>query len=337
MSEKPIRLLDQPGLPMAERALLEAGLRQAPISYDIAAGAARFEASLAKLSRTDGAGGEPPASAGAASPWKWLGGKLGPKWIAGLMLSGAAIVSGVSLRAEQDGRSRFEAMRPAADREVAAETASAPAGVSEHPGVNVSPAVAPAVVVTAPRASTNAIRRRTRRSRDDARLETERAVADLARPPHASSPASPSMAATQAPEVDDTNPMRPAPTPQEPTAAAATAGELEDTKVTRPPPTPPRPAPLRVAPRDSVATDEMSAVARARSLVDRDPEAALRLLEQIRQRYQNGYLVEERRALVILALVRAGRWTPAREQAQAFLRDYPNSPLLDRIQAALRR
>jgi hypothetical protein len=77
-------------------------------------------------------------------------------------------------------------------------------------------------------------------------------------------------------------------------------------------------------------------VAVARNLVDRDPEAALTVLERLRTDYPHGYFAEERQALTVLALSGAGRTGAAREQAAAFLRAYPNGPYSDRVRVVLR-
>ncbi len=74
-------------------------------------------------------------------------------------------------------------------------------------------------------------------------------------------------------------------------------------------------------------------MALARSLVERDPDAALELLEKLRHDHPSGYFVEERQALIVLALSRAGHQSAAREQAAAFLRAYPNGPFSDRVRA----
>jgi outer membrane protein assembly factor BamD (BamD/ComL family) len=87
------------------------------------------------------------------------------------------------------------------------------------------------------------------------------------------------------------------------------------------------------APNDSLG--ELRAIAAARNLVDRDPDAALAALEAIRRDHPNGYFVEERQALTILALAGAGKTAAARTQAADFLRAHPNGPYSDRMRAIL--
>ena len=94
-----------------------------------------------------------------------------------------------------------------------------------------------------------------------------------------------------------------------------------------------------VAPRPAEATDslgELRGIAMARSLLDRDPEAALGVLEKLRREHPRGYFVEERQALTVLALAGAGQAAAARQQAAAFLRVFPNGSFSDRVRAVLR-
>jgi outer membrane protein assembly factor BamD (BamD/ComL family) len=71
-----------------------------------------------------------------------------------------------------------------------------------------------------------------------------------------------------------------------------------------------------------------------RTLVDRDPRAALALLERLASTQPRGYLVEERAALSVLALAADGQRDLAKLRATTFLRRYPDSPFADRVRAA---
>jgi hypothetical protein len=91
-------------------------------------------------------------------------------------------------------------------------------------------------------------------------------------------------------------------------------------------------------PRQAEVTDSLSelrAVAEARNLLDRDPQAALGVLDKLRRDVPRGYFVEERQALTVLALAGAGQTGAARQQAAAFLRVFPNGPFSDRVRAVL--
>ena len=80
---------------------------------------------------------------------------------------------------------------------------------------------------------------------------------------------------------------------------------------------------------------ELRAIAQAKSLSVRDPSAALRLLEQMRADFPRGYFLEERDALTILALVRAGQSVRAQREAHGFLERYPDGTHSDQVRRAL--
>jgi hypothetical protein len=82
----------------------------------------------------------------------------------------------------------------------------------------------------------------------------------------------------------------------------------------------PRPAPSRLAAEGHIVLEAR------RALRDGDAEAALRRLEGARRAFADGALVQEREALTIEALHRAGQREAAAARARAFLRAYPGSP-----------
>ena len=53
------------------------------------------------------------------------------------------------------------------------------------------------------------------------------------------------------------------------------------------------------------------------------------------RRYPDGQLAEEREVLGIQAMVRSGNYAEARSRAQAFLTNYPDSPLHRVVQATV--
>jgi hypothetical protein len=63
-----------------------------------------------------------------------------------------------------------------------------------------------------------------------------------------------------------------------------------------------------------------------------DPSGALALLEEHRSRFANGTLVQEREAERVIVLCALGRPDDARAAGYVFLRDWPRSPLADRVQ-----
>jgi uncharacterized protein YkwD len=62
-----------------------------------------------------------------------------------------------------------------------------------------------------------------------------------------------------------------------------------------------------------------------------NPSAALRILDEARVRFSNGSLGQEREALTIEALARAGRRDAASARARTFLTRFPRSPLASNV------
>lgn len=71
------------------------------------------------------------------------------------------------------------------------------------------------------------------------------------------------------------------------------------------------------------------------SLISGDHEAALRMLERHERAYPRPLLGDERDALFVQALVRAGRYDEARARADALRRRSPNSLFLSAVDAAI--
>jgi hypothetical protein len=110
-----------------------------------------------------------------------------------------------------------------------------------------------------------------------------------------------------------------------------------------PPSAPPLHAPVASVPaapattgRDRELAAERSRIEIARtSLMQGDPAAALRSLDQHAAHYPTGQLSEEREALAVQALVALGRVDEARGHAAAFTKRYPTSMLSPVVQAAV--
>jgi hypothetical protein len=321
MTTEPIRLLEQGDVTDVERDLLTAGRSSAPVEYDVVAGSARFRAELATLVA---AGAVTAVGSGttrsAVSALKGLVAKLGVKIALGVMAS--ATFAGIGLVAGMHVAQR-----------------SAPAAVAPPPKAARAAPAAPAALAAPPVAP--------RPSASSALLEPP-VVAPADPAPLAPAPLhvarrSPG-AAPGAFALSDKSGRRSAdalaekPT-SEPTDAlsdnavagsAATASARAEPPPAVPPSAAPPPAPP-VAASDSVS--EIRGVALARSLVVSDPEAALNLLDKVRHDHPNGYFVEERQALTVIALARLGKQAAARQQAAAFLRAYPNGPFSDRVRS----
>jgi hypothetical protein len=91
------------------------------------------------------------------------------------------------------------------------------------------------------------------------------------------------------------------------------------------------------APAAKSSRREIAQLVRIRALLDRDPAAAYRLITQSEREFPRGLLSEERQALGIVALARTGAADQAEQSARQFFQRYPQSPLRERIQTALKR
>ena len=132
-------------------------------------------------------------------------------------------------------------------------------------------------------------------------------------------------------------PLRPTPVeePSESQGASRAAGNTESpgrTETARPASAPGAATPITA----TDAREESRLVATAReALRSGAPPQALALLEQARVRFPAGILLQERDALMIEALVRAGQRAAAAERGRAFAQAYPGSPYTARIQSIL--
>ena len=87
-------------------------------------------------------------------------------------------------------------------------------------------------------------------------------------------------------------------------------------------PSDPRPSP---PPADDPLKREIDALARVSSVLNRDPRAARRRLDEYRRSHPRGQLAEERDFLAFEIARRLGERDEASERASAFLHDYPHS------------
>lgn len=167
------------------------------------------------------------------------------------------------------------------------------------------------------------------------------APAGLAAPPSAAS-LSPNAAGAAAPAT------APAPAPTATTLAAATPASDPTSGVPASAPAdPPAPRPSSRARPPAAATatsvdpdalrEESALVARARDALHAgDPSGALATLDAARARFPRGVLVQERNVLAIEALAARGDEAAASRQAQAFLKQFPGSPLTGRVRPFVR-
>jgi outer membrane protein assembly factor BamD (BamD/ComL family) len=86
-----------------------------------------------------------------------------------------------------------------------------------------------------------------------------------------------------------------------------------------------------VATTSHLAEEARAVLAARNALRSSDPSSALRALDDARARFPDGSLGQEREALTIEALSRAGRKQAASARARAFLARFPNSPLASNV------
>lgn len=82
--------------------------------------------------------------------------------------------------------------------------------------------------------------------------------------------------------------------------------------------------------------DEYALLRAARGALAREPARALSLADQHARQFASGMLAQEREAIAVDALVRLGQIGSARVRAQRFLRNYPQSPYVKRIENAVK-
>jgi len=99
---------------------------------------------------------------------------------------------------------------------------------------------------------------------------------------------------------------------------------------------PARPAPV-ARPVERSSRREIAQLQHVRALLEHDPAAAYRLAQRSEQEFPRGLLSEERHALQVLALAKSGATEAAARKAQQFFARYPESPLRERLEAALRK
>jgi hypothetical protein len=123
--------------------------------------------------------------------------------------------------------------------------------------------------------------------------------------------------------VDPSTPSTPEAMRDAPATVERSVGEAE-----------PKPEP---APSVRSSRREIDQLDRVRQLLELDPSAAYRLARQSEREFPNGLLSEERRALQVLALAKRGALDAAQREAHAFFARYPQSPMRERVEEALRR
>jgi hypothetical protein len=313
MRSRPRRLLEDPGLLPSERTLLEAGCHSSPVDYDIEAGHARFQASLAALAAAGAATTVAGTATGASAVAKASAvvAKLGAKLLVVLLLPAAGIAAAVHFAG--DAKTEPQVLAPSDVHEQSVRRAGS---VAPRPQRNERP---PAL-----RPLPN----------NDTPVSGSQAPLDQSRRESETTPSAPRSVAPEKIELEEETPstsaLARATSPN--TARTVTSPNMAKASAT---PASKSPEPKSL-PRGepSEAAREMRALAEARHLVTSNPQAAIAALDALARAHPKGYFVEERRALTVLALARAKNRDLARERAASFLRTYPSSPFADRVRSA---
>jgi hypothetical protein len=163
--------------------------------------------------------------------------------------------------------------------------------------------------------------------------QRERPEAPAGEPPRISAPAAPAQSAAPVPPAAPVTPSVPA------LPAQRTAQEISQVLHAS---EPPRARPARThrsaaATRERTQDEELRSLQRAQAELALHPADAVRRLREHAKTWPNGWLDEERAALLVEALLRAGERSAA-EQALAELRAHrPRSPALPRLARMLAR
>lgn len=314
MRPTPVRWLDEHDAPAAERALLEAARSHAPVDYDVEAGAARFRVAIAALAAGGAATATHATAAGSGAGGKTLFSKLVAKVLlsvaVGTTFVGVGMVAGVMMarRSAPGQAAALDAPLPTRTETRVAAPSEPPAPAAPSAAPVPGPANAGPSFALLPRAATvkPRVRPSLRASPAGARQE---------------SAAIPDNAPAAAPEATANPP------PAEPTATAKTTPEPTRAD-----------SPSKPPPSDGTRPlGELQGIAIARDLVARDPSASLAVLDRLRREHPNGYFVEEREALTVLALAGDGQQAAARQRASAFLHVFPNGPFSEQVREILTR
>jgi hypothetical protein len=154
----------------------------------------------------------------------------------------------------------------------------------------------------------------------------------LAWPDRAQPPPSPRAVAARAPSTSSTPPA-----PQPPAHATTRSPEHTVARSSPAPAPPPESAPAATVNShgDAALRREIAQVARIKQLLETEPLQAYRLAEAGHRTFALGMLREEREALAVLALLRAGRDSAARPRGRAFVEHYPHSAHREEIERRL--
>ncbi len=336
-------LADDPTQPSYMRELLVAGRDARVRGYD-------FERGLSKhLARLD-AGAPLPEwakglqSSGAGAAAAAAGGSL-IGWIAAPVLIGVAAAAAMLAVPRQ-------ASAPSVTSQAVVARAPAPQPVEPAQVAQVQVPAAAAPVATTPLAP-SADAERTRASHAPRLLHArgthagaktasnkhehraralERGAPDVARAADGSGTSASAPGGTGTDLFQVAQPARGAQQAVQPAPAPAAQPELPRPPTARQPAAqPPEPE----AQDDVLLEREMGMLAMTQRVLLSDPARALRLARQGEAEFRGSMFTQERRQLLLLALVKLGRLDEAKRLAAPYLTQYPHGPFSDRVRRAL--
>jgi len=125
-----------------------------------------------------------------------------------------------------------------------------------------------------------------------------------------------------------------------PASSAAPTSSSTDVPVITPESLPTAERSARVAPssaiksKDELYREELEHLARLKSVAGSSPAEAVRMADEGHARFTRGMLYQEREAIAIRSLSRAGQSGAARSRAERFLARFPKSPYAEQIRMA---
>ena len=147
--------------------------------------------------------------------------------------------------------------------------------------------------------------------------------------PVAREPSAPTRVSPRQPELEIRAPAGPVGTSEQ-TLPAAHSGSATDHSIA------PAKKPQRTRPKHTpTQLGELGLLTQAQAALGKDAARSLALTEEHSQRFAAGVFAEEREMLAIEALQKLRRRAAALTRARAFVRDYPHSAHVRRVQALL--
>ena len=125
-----------------------------------------------------------------------------------------------------------------------------------------------------------------------------------------------------------------------PASAAAPTSSIDDTPLITPESLPTAERSARVVAssaiksKDELYREELEHLALLRSVAGSRPAEAVRMADEGHARFARGMLYQEREAIAIRSLARAGQSGAARSRAEQFLARFPKSPYAEQIRMA---